>query len=504
MKLSQDTQPRVCFFVGPSLPAAEIRAAMAGVDAEVELLPPVQQGDLLRLLERLPDVIGVIDGYFFQAPAVLHKEILYAMECGARVLGASSLGALRAAELGVFGMEGVGEIYRMYKQELIDGDDEVAVMHADAQSGFRPLSEPLVNLRHNLRRAKARRLISARTAGTIIASAKRLPFTQRNYTAILNNARSNGVPQVELDALRSFLREEAVDLKRADALALVRVIAERLRGSEQWPELPRIRVSRSKFFHNYRREYIGHSVGGRQIPDMQILSLQKLLSPAFPRLFRRVALRCLAVDEALHRGMAYQDHACLVARFREQRGLVSDATYAAWLHDRRMFPQELHDCLRERDLEARLLAMYRPSGRAGVARAALYRQIVGDVARRVGSSEENVLFVPTARPGIAWEGPLLRESKLRGMFRRTLEWAAPMTQWYSELMERTPSFVMVASSERLEQWAAARWGSEGAFERAVLARGFASHQEFIEVARMAYFAPDELYPHAQQSVEHVA
>jgi hypothetical protein len=36
--LHQDTRPRVCFFVGPSLPATEIRAALAGGDAEVELL----------------------------------------------------------------------------------------------------------------------------------------------------------------------------------------------------------------------------------------------------------------------------------------------------------------------------------------------------------------------------------------------------------------------------------------------------------------------------------
>jgi len=502
--LTQNTRPRVCFFVGPSLPTEEIRAAMAGADAEVELLPPVQQGDLLRLLERLPDVIGIIDGYFFQMPAVLHKEIMYAMECGARVLGASSMGALRAAELDVFGMEGVGEIYRLYKQELIDGDDEVAMVHADAQSGFRPLSEPLVNIRHNVRRARARKLISARTAVTIIAHAKRLPFTERHYRALLDTVQPDAKAQDEIAALCSFLREEAEDLKRADALALVRVVAERLRGCQQWPELPRVRVSRSTFFHDYQREYIGHSVGGRYTPDAQVLSFQKLLSPAFPRLFRRVALRCLAVDEALHRGLAYQDHKPLVARFRERRGLVSDETYAAWLHDRCMLPHELHDCLRERNLEAQLLTVYQSSNRANVARAALYRQIVSDVARRVGTSEEYVLFVPTARPGIPWEGPLMRESKLCRMFRRVLEWAGPMIQWYSELAKRAPHFVMVASSERLEQWAAARWGAEAAFDRAVLARGFVSHQEFTEVARIAYFAPDELCPYARQDVEQAA
>ena len=144
---------RVCLFVGPSIPAEVLRAACAELDADVDVLPPVQQGDLLRLSHRPPDVIGIVDGFFFQVPSVLHKEILLAMQGGTRVLGAASLGALRAAELDVFGMEGVGEIYRMYRRGRIDGDDEVAVLHTDAADGFRPLSEPMVNMRHNLRRA---------------------------------------------------------------------------------------------------------------------------------------------------------------------------------------------------------------------------------------------------------------------------------------------------------------------------------------------------------------
>ena len=39
------------------------------MDADALVLPPVQQGDLLRLLADLPDVVAIVDGYF------LHKEI---------------------------------------------------------------------------------------------------------------------------------------------------------------------------------------------------------------------------------------------------------------------------------------------------------------------------------------------------------------------------------------------------------------------------------------------
>ena len=60
--------------------------------------------------------IGLVDGYFGGAAAVWHKEILYALSLGVRVLGASSMGALRAAECAAYGMEPVGEIARGLRQ----------------------------------------------------------------------------------------------------------------------------------------------------------------------------------------------------------------------------------------------------------------------------------------------------------------------------------------------------------------------------------------------------
>ena len=85
-------------------------AAVSGADPTIMLtgpapaalapqLPPVAQGDVLRALAHQPRLIGIIDGYFDTVPAVWHKEILYAMERGVHVFGASSIGALRAVEL---------------------------------------------------------------------------------------------------------------------------------------------------------------------------------------------------------------------------------------------------------------------------------------------------------------------------------------------------------------------------------------------------------------------
>jgi len=60
---------------------------------------------------------------------VAHKEILDVLKKGVTVVGGSSMGALRAAELDAFGMVGAGRIYECYRSGRIEADDEVAVTY---------------------------------------------------------------------------------------------------------------------------------------------------------------------------------------------------------------------------------------------------------------------------------------------------------------------------------------------------------------------------------------
>ena len=55
--------------------------------------------------------IVLIDGEFHGRPSVWQREILDAIAEGTEVHGASSMGALRAAELHSFGMVGHGRIF---------------------------------------------------------------------------------------------------------------------------------------------------------------------------------------------------------------------------------------------------------------------------------------------------------------------------------------------------------------------------------------------------------
>ena len=117
---------------------------------DAQYLPPAGNGDVLRAALRRPRAIALVDGVFERVPAVWHKEILFALSEGIHVYGASSMGALRAAELDRFGMRGVGEVYRAYADGTLEDDDEVAVAHGDADHGFAAVSDAMVDVRATL------------------------------------------------------------------------------------------------------------------------------------------------------------------------------------------------------------------------------------------------------------------------------------------------------------------------------------------------------------------
>jgi hypothetical protein len=478
--MRSEARPQVALFVGPSVPADEIQSVLNDANVEVTLLPPAEQGDILRLVGQLPDVIGIIDGQFFHAPAVLHREILLALEKGTRVLGAASIGALRAAELDVFGMEGVGEIYRLYRTGRVDGDDEVAVLHAAASEGYRPLTEALVSIRHNLSRARRRGVIAPRTAAAAVAAMKRLHFSRRTYKAVLAT-----VPADERPALVRFLEREAIDLKRADALLLADTIADRLAGRASWPARVPVRVNQTSHFSRYQRLYCGRPAGTCHIPDHLVLAFARLLSPTFQRLHAQVVRRCLAVDEARQRGLSPEDRATRLRRFRETGDLRSDDRFQAWLRDRWMSSDELDDLLRERDLEAQVLRRYRDCTVGASTPSALHRLIAQDVAIRHGASVRSLKRPLLMYPGIPVAAPLIRELKLDGLFGSLFELAGRILQNNAAVFERLP-WLARAPVRRglLAQFVANRLGVPvDRLEVELLAHGFSGYDDMVEPAR---------------------
>jgi len=83
-----------------------------------------------------PRAIVLLDGVFHQSLAVWHKEIVYALLEDTIVIGAASMGALRAAEMHRYGVIGIGRVFEMYRDG--EEDDSLVAMTYDPAT-FRPL-----------------------------------------------------------------------------------------------------------------------------------------------------------------------------------------------------------------------------------------------------------------------------------------------------------------------------------------------------------------------------
>jgi TfuA protein len=212
----QIPMPRIVVFLGPSLPKDRARHIL-----EADYLPPAKRGDIYRAALEGADIICLIDGFFFQECSVAHKEIIDSMEMGSKIIGSSSMGALRASELDTYGMVGVGEIYAAYKRGDLIADDEVALVFDPI--AFEPLSEPLVNIRHNLDIALEHGKIDEAARNALFKAAQSRYFPERSYERMIEDCEG----EVSADALqrfRVFINTERRDLKMEDAIeALVRV-----------------------------------------------------------------------------------------------------------------------------------------------------------------------------------------------------------------------------------------------------------------------------------------
>ena len=82
-------------FLGPSVPLSIAREIV-----EADFRPPAQMGDVYTAAQGRPTAIAIIDGFFESRPAVWHKEILFALSQGIRVLGGASIFGGRGSFIG--------------------------------------------------------------------------------------------------------------------------------------------------------------------------------------------------------------------------------------------------------------------------------------------------------------------------------------------------------------------------------------------------------------------
>lgn len=214
-----------------------------------EVVPPIAHGDVYGYGLVAGDTLAVIDGLFLQVASVRHRELLELMDRGVRLAGAASMGALRAAELHPYGMLGVGVVFAAFVSGELDGDDEVAVVHGLAEDGYPIFADALVNLRSTLAALHVDGLISAPERDLLLATAKHRCFERRAVPELVRDLMVAGrVDPARAAALQGLLQRHRVDTKRADAVALLHVLAAASAGAPARPPT----AQRSYFTHRWQ------------------------------------------------------------------------------------------------------------------------------------------------------------------------------------------------------------------------------------------------------------
>jgi len=341
--------PDLVVFVGPTIARDDHRLLQQMDGASVQVMPPVAQGDVYRACRAKPRAIAIVDGYFDQIPSVWHKEILWAMSSGVHVFGAASMGALRAAELADFGMVGVGEIFRAFRDRVLEDDDEVAVAHATEDDGFRVMSEALVNIRWTLADAAAKGVIDERLRDAILAAAKSLFYPERTYTNILRAVADSGASAKSLGQLECWLPTGKIDQKRIDALELLAVVHDFLSGTAERKRVA-YRFENTDAWDGARRLFDRTEVLGRQRTGDPGLLEELKLSGGYREALDGALLRHLAIEDGRRLGHTIEGEAlsATLEAFRRERGLFDPADMDRWTTEQQLVGEaQLVDFVRD-------------------------------------------------------------------------------------------------------------------------------------------------------------
>lgn len=171
------------------------------------------------------------------------------------MFGAAGMGALCAVELGPFGMYGYGQVFSDLRAGRFEDDDEVTVSYGGAETEYRASSDAMVNIRATLRRACGLGIIAPGTQLGLEALAKSRFYADRHLLRLVRE-QHRGTLSPELIELHNWLREPTnwVDVKRRDALGLLRHVKSRAEQGQTQASEPTWSFPYTKLWEDFVRE----------------------------------------------------------------------------------------------------------------------------------------------------------------------------------------------------------------------------------------------------------
>jgi TfuA protein len=198
-------------FSGPSIAEAEVHRLAACTHA-----PPIKRGDLAAVDDY--DVFVILDGEFGQNMSVSPKEILAVLDRGKTVIGAASMGALRASELDRSGMIGVGWVYDYFRRRAVRRDADVALVYSPFD--YKPMTVPMVDLEYWMEQTSAAGLIRNRERAVLLKVARNIFFAERTLDRLMGALR-RAIGGSMLDSLLAFSGGTIPNVKSIDAAEAV-------------------------------------------------------------------------------------------------------------------------------------------------------------------------------------------------------------------------------------------------------------------------------------------
>lgn len=204
---------RTIVFAGPSLAEARLRCLSTATHA-----PPIKRGDLAAVGGY--DVIIILDGEFGQSDSVSPKEILGIIERGKTVIGAASMGALRASELDRSGMIGVGWVYDYFRRQAVRRDADVALAYSIFD--FKPMTVPMVDVEYWMELTFAAGLIDSKERRRVLSAARNIFFAERTAARLADSMRKAVGDQI-VRSLLAFSDGSIPSIKSLDGEEAVRL-----------------------------------------------------------------------------------------------------------------------------------------------------------------------------------------------------------------------------------------------------------------------------------------
>ncbi|MBU1172301.1 MAG: hypothetical protein KKD44_22320 [Proteobacteria bacterium] len=357
---------KIIVFCGPTITDYEASGIL-----KAEYRPPVTHGDLISCVYAdKPDVIVIIDGAFIDHLTVWHNEINEAMNKGIMVFGASAMGAIRAAELKMWGMQGIGEVFNLIENGTIEADDEVLCDFTLIDGMYHKKTISVVNLRFILNKATDKALISQGQSDDILNVVQAMYYKERSPDKIISLCIDKGIlTSKESSSLFKYISLSRSDIQKQDAILCLETV-----GKLRVEDLDKTQkhFEYDLFFEALYERDRGTKHGNGYHPFYKIANDYVMYSEDIESVNDAALNRkiCALVADNFNIQASDKDISEERDLFAKKHHLSCEDDYLKWLNDNDLSEQDFQDLLAERIKINKLQKWYLP--RLGFAKNTRY------------------------------------------------------------------------------------------------------------------------------------